>query len=212
MVPARFRKPGLNNWIHSMAKDRRTHRKLTQDEVKDLLNSKQLATLQESQCFGWRLKFIRRPLFLNPVPVLYNTRFGYIGILEPDGQINVKPELEVRPGVSIQGKQPPTAAARTEKRAGMEPIPDNFEELLDQTQLDTLRKIEKFGWQLYFIRRPSSGAAVPVIISPKGDHIASLEQDGRINLMSNSAIRKEAPAEQTESAPPVSASTSKQAG
>ena len=195
-----------------MEKDRRTNRKLTQDEVRDLLNSKQLATLQESQCFGWRLKFIRRPLFLNPVPVLYNTRFGYIGILEPDGQINVKPELEVRPGESTQVKQPPTTATRTEKRAGMEPIPDNFEELLDRTQLDTLRKIEKFGWQLYFIRRPSSGAAIPVIISPNGDHIASLEQDGRINLMPDSALRKETPAEQTESAPPVSASAGKQAG
>jgi hypothetical protein len=206
-----------------MAKDRRTHQKLTQDEVKDLLNSKQLATLHESQCFGWRLKFIRRPLFLNPVPVLYNTRFGCIGILEPDGQINVKSELEVRPGASIQGKQQPTAAARTEKRAGMEPtaaartekragmepIPDNFDELLDQTQLDALSKIEKFGWQLYVIRRPSSGAPVPLIISPKGDHIASLEQDGRIKLMPNYTIRKEAPAEQTESAPPVSASINK---
>jgi hypothetical protein len=51
-----------------------------------------------------------------------------------------------------------------------------------------------------------------VIISPKGDHIATLEQDGRIKLMPDSAARKEAPAEQTASAPAVTAATNKQAG
>lgn len=201
-----------------MANDRRTKQKLTLDDVYDTLNNKQLAALRESQIFGWRVKFIRKPLFQEPVPVVYNARYDKIGIMEPDGRINMEPEFEVRCSVppneqqqlpqeqEPQEQQPQKTDSWKEKRKGMEPIPGNFEEILSPIQLRALRKIERFGWKLHFIRRASElEESVVVIRSPKGDKIATLEQDGRIQLMPDSVARKDVPTEQIESASPVQA-------
>jgi len=79
-----------------MIEDRRKNKKLTQDDVKKILNREQLNALIESQHFGWRLKFIRSPLFQYPVPVLYNTNVDKVGILDPDGHIKFDVKLELR--------------------------------------------------------------------------------------------------------------------
>ena len=69
-----------------------------------------------------------------------------------------------------------------EKRKGESPIPGNVKEVLNEEQTMTLRKIEGFGWQLRFIRRPLFQAVVPVVVSSTGDQIGVLEEDGRLNL------------------------------
>ncbi len=42
--------------------------------------------------FGWQLKFIRRPLFQAPLVVVENAVGRSIGVLEEDGEINLKTE------------------------------------------------------------------------------------------------------------------------
>ena len=173
---------------------------LTKDEVKKVLNQKQLAALIECQYFGWRLKFIRRPLFQEAVPVLYNAKYALIGVLEQDGQINLDAELILRtsepnatqPKLPPQKQKAPEAALLKDKRTGMAPIPDNLAELLNQKQIRVLRQIATFGWQLQFVRRSSLQDPIPVILSPKGDKYAILERDGRINVKHDLKIRREA--------------------
>ena len=69
-----------------------------------------------------------------------------------------------------------------EKRKGESPIPDNVKEMLNEEQMIALRKIEGYGWQLRFVRRPLFQAVVPVVVSGKGDQIGILEEDGRLDL------------------------------
>jgi hypothetical protein len=81
-----------------------------------------------------------------------------------------------------------------ERRKGMEPVPENLEELLNEAQLNTLRSIERFGWQLHFIRRPLFQEVVPVLISREGNKCAVLEADGSINERVDLDIRDCTPA------------------
>jgi hypothetical protein len=46
--------------------------------------------------YGWRLHFIRRPLFQEPVPVVIDGDGRKIGILEEDGTLNREPDIIVR--------------------------------------------------------------------------------------------------------------------
>jgi hypothetical protein len=194
-----------------MAKDRRTKQQPIPDDVKKLLNSKQLAAFRQSHYFGWTLGFVRRPLFQEPVFVVYNSRYDLIGILDSDGHINMEVELDVRSAEPQQEQLSQETASWTEKRKGTTLIRGNLDLLLNQKQTSTLEKIEKFGWQLNFVRQPLLQQPVAVIISPKGDKLATLELDGRIKLLTRSDVRNELPSEQTESAEPVTASESKQA-
>ena len=81
-----------------------------------------------------------------------------------------------------------------ERRKGMEPVPENFESLLSEAQLNTLRSIGRFGWQLHFIRRPLFQDTVTVLISGDGIKCAVLEKNGRINEQANLDIRDCTPA------------------
>jgi hypothetical protein len=188
-----------------MTKDRRENSRLTRDDVKKKLNHNQLTALVTCQHFGWKLKFIRSTLNKEPVPVLYNSRIDRIGVLEPDGQINLNSQLVVRPDMAASGlvKQPspqhrkPDTGNRNEKRKDTPPVPDNVEELLNRNQMLALRQIETFGWQLHFVRRPLFQPPLPVILGPEGDRYATLEPDGRINMTPDSAMRQESAAEQT---------------
>jgi len=81
-----------------------------------------------------------------------------------------------------------------ERRNGMKPVPENFEELLSEAQLCTLRSIGRFGWQLHFIRRPLFQEVVTVLISREGDKCAVLEANGSINEQVDLDIRDCTPA------------------
>ena len=52
-----------------------------------------------------------------------------------------------------------------EKRKGVEPVPDNAMELLNQLQIMILRQIEGYGWRLHFIRRPLFQEPVNVVLN-----------------------------------------------
>ena len=62
----------------------------------EMLNEMQVLALRQIESFGWRLQFIRRPLFQDPVPVVVDSDGTKIGILEEDGRINMEPDIKVR--------------------------------------------------------------------------------------------------------------------
>lgn len=77
-------------------KDRR------KDEARDLarlragLNAKQLSTIATMQHLGWTLRFVRRPLFLEPVPVMFDRAGRRSAVIEPDGTANGDHGLKLR--------------------------------------------------------------------------------------------------------------------
>ncbi|MEJ2619662.1 MAG: hypothetical protein P8163_05245 [Candidatus Thiodiazotropha sp.] len=77
-----------------------------------------------------------------------------------------------------------------EKRTGIPAIPDNFTELLNQWQQNTLKKIEGFGWRVKFIRRPLFQEITIVVTNPTGDQIGTLEQDGEVCVHPVSDFRR----------------------
>ena len=81
-----------------------------------------------------------------------------------------------------------------ERRKGVKPVPENFEELLNEAQLRTLHSIGRFGWQLHFLRRPLFQEVVPVLINGESDKCAFLEANGSINEQVNLDIRDCTPA------------------
>jgi hypothetical protein len=56
----------------------------------------QQATLGTLEGFGWRLAFVRRPLFRDPVPVAFDRSGGRFVVIEADGGIDETPALRVR--------------------------------------------------------------------------------------------------------------------
>jgi hypothetical protein len=76
-----------------------------------------------------------------------------------------------------------------DKRTGEQPVPDNLQEVLSEFQLLALHRIEGFGWELRFVRRPLFQAAIPVVVNSDGTSIGVLEEDGRINMEPDIQIR-----------------------
>ena len=62
----------------------------------DLLTEAQLVTLGRMEGFGWKMAFIRRPLFQEIVPVLVHADSKLLGILQSDGSWNTEPNTEFR--------------------------------------------------------------------------------------------------------------------
>jgi len=60
------------------------------------LNEAQLKTLHTMEQFKWTLRFVRRPLFQDPVPVLVDRDGSRYVALEPDGRINETPDFKIR--------------------------------------------------------------------------------------------------------------------
>lgn len=77
-----------------------------------------------------------------------------------------------------------------DKRKGDKPIPDNVKDYLNDAQLAELNTIERFGWNLKYIRRPLFQETVVVVMDPDGSSMGRLEDDGRLNLEPNIETRK----------------------
>ena len=52
---------------------------------------------------------------------------------------------------------------------------------LNEAQRLTLIDMERFGWELKFIRRPMFQQAVAVIFDPDRKNFAVLQEDGKLN-------------------------------
>jgi len=60
------------------------------------LTPAQQATVQTMEAFHWRLKFVRRPLFKTPIPVLFNREGDRYVVVNEDGTIDENPTLTLR--------------------------------------------------------------------------------------------------------------------
>ena len=69
-----------------------------------------------------------------------------------------------------------------DKRKGDKAIPDKVLNYLNEDQLAQLCTIERFGWELIYIRRPLFQDPVAVVINPNGRSIGVLDNDGSLNL------------------------------
>jgi len=59
------------------------------------LTPAQQATIHTMENFHWHLKFVRRPLFKTPIPVLFNREGRYV-VVNEDGTIDENPTLVLR--------------------------------------------------------------------------------------------------------------------
>lgn len=66
-------------------------------ELKKGLTAQQLATLQTMEQFQWELRFVRRPMFLAPIPIVFHRDGVRFAVLEEDGSINENPGFKIRP-------------------------------------------------------------------------------------------------------------------
>jgi hypothetical protein len=79
-----------------MSDKRHNPEKAPASVLKSGLNEDQRLTLAELERFGWELKFIRRPLFQDPVAVVFDSDRKNFAVLEPDGTLNEHPGFEIR--------------------------------------------------------------------------------------------------------------------
>lgn len=76
-----------------------------------------------------------------------------------------------------------------DKRGGEQAIPENSRDLLTDGQLQSLKRMENFGWSLKFIRRPRCQPPIVVIENPVGTSIAVLAEDGRLDIRPQITLR-----------------------
>ena len=60
------------------------------------LTPEQQATIHTMETFHWRLKFVRRPLFKIPLPVMFNREGDRYVVVNEDGTIDENPALKLR--------------------------------------------------------------------------------------------------------------------
>jgi len=77
-----------------------------------------------------------------------------------------------------------------DKRKGNHSVPDDLSEVLNEDQVLMLKKMEEFGWKLEFIRKPLFQDVVPVLIHPDKNSVATLEEDGTLNIHADFRIRE----------------------
>ena len=65
-----------------------------------------------------------------------------------------------------------------------------LERQLNEEQLLTLRELERFGWELKFMRRRPFEAPIPVVFDGDRKKFGILEPDGTLNENPNFEIRR----------------------
>lgn len=79
-----------------MSEDKRKGEKPVPDDIKNYLNAAQSGELHKIEGFGWKLVFVRRPLFQESVVVVTDAGGNAIGVLEDDGRLNLDPDIQIR--------------------------------------------------------------------------------------------------------------------
>ncbi len=77
-------------------RERRHQPSTTSRKLEHLLNAEQLVTLRSLESFGWELKFVRLPLFQDPVPIVFDGSRERFAILRPDGTLDEDPRIDIR--------------------------------------------------------------------------------------------------------------------
>ncbi|AHY57148.1 hypothetical protein [Stenotrophomonas rhizophila] len=61
------------------------------------LTDAQRQAVETLEHFGWHLRFVRRPLFRDPIPVLFDRSGERFVVLQPDGTLDESQTLKLRP-------------------------------------------------------------------------------------------------------------------
>ena len=77
-------------------KERRLHAQRPPALLKRELNDAQSFALSGLERFGWELKFIRHPLFQDPVAVVFDAERGVYAVIERDGSLNERATVALR--------------------------------------------------------------------------------------------------------------------
>ena len=76
--------------------ERRDGNKAVPSDLKEYLTAEQMRAYRCMQGFGWRMYFVRRPLFQTPTAVMINDVGTRIGLLEMEGHLDMSPAVELR--------------------------------------------------------------------------------------------------------------------
>jgi hypothetical protein len=76
-----------------------------------------------------------------------------------------------------------------ERRKNSTPASRALEKELSFDQVVTLRELERFGWELKFVRRPAFAPPIPVVFDPDRKHYAVIKQDGTLDEAESLNIR-----------------------
>ncbi|TDK30634.1 hypothetical protein [Luteimonas terrae] len=60
------------------------------------LTAAQASAIATLELFGWTLRFVRRPLFRDPVPVLFDKDGTRWIVVDGDGALDENPDFEIR--------------------------------------------------------------------------------------------------------------------
>lgn len=61
------------------------------------LTPEQLDALVTLEHFSWTLRFVRRPMFHSPIPIVFSPDGTRFVMLEVDGAVNDNPGFKIRP-------------------------------------------------------------------------------------------------------------------
>lgn len=74
-----------------------------------------------------------------------------------------------------------TTTTDSERRKSAKTLLKSLERELTQAQLETLTALERFGWELKFVRRKPFEPPVVVVMDGDGKSLSVLEVDGTLN-------------------------------
>lgn len=77
-------------------RERRKSPTQAQAALRDGLTPAQSSALDTLEHFQWTLKFVRRPMFQDPIPVVFDRTGQRWAVLEPDGSLNESPGFRLR--------------------------------------------------------------------------------------------------------------------
>lgn len=79
------------------ARERRSAARQAQaQELRAGLTPEQLRAMETLEAFHWRLAFVRRPLFRDPIPVMFDRGDTRFVVIEGDGTLDENPTLKLR--------------------------------------------------------------------------------------------------------------------
>jgi len=79
-----------------MDKEKRKGLLAVPKDLTQWLNFDQKSMLSTIENYGWELKFIRRTDQEEPIVIVLNPQGDQIGVLEPDGQLNLDNDIIIR--------------------------------------------------------------------------------------------------------------------
>lgn len=79
-----------------MDRERRNGTDAERAKLRAELNEDQRQTLSDLERFGWELKFIRRPMFAESVPVVFDPDRNHFAVIRADGTLDEHPDFEIR--------------------------------------------------------------------------------------------------------------------